>query len=57
MFKMSFPSLKAYVIKTAAELLFDGYEDSIINAGLMFRPSETPTDRAGWFYKVISSYI
>lgn len=39
------------VIKTAGELLFDGYEDDMVLMGKhMFDADEVPFDRVGWFY-------
>ncbi|KAL1376210.1 hypothetical protein pipiens_017029, partial [Culex pipiens pipiens] len=40
-----------YVVKTAGELLFDGYEDNMVLMGKqLFDASEVPFDRVGWFY-------
>lgn len=40
-----------YVVKTAGELLFDGYEDNMVLMGkTLFDASEVPFDRVGWFY-------
>lgn len=42
-----------YVVKTAGELLFDGYEDNMVLMGKqLFDASEVPFDRVGWFYTV-----
>ncbi|ETN61545.1 scavenger receptor class B, croquemort type [Anopheles darlingi] len=39
------------VVKTAGELLFDGYEDNMVLMGKhMFQDVEIPFDRVGWFY-------
>lgn len=43
------------VVKTAGELLFDGYEDNMVLMGKhMFQDVEIPFDRVGWFYTVSS---
>ncbi|XP_058118230.1 protein peste [Anopheles coustani] len=40
-----------HVVKTAAELLFDGYEDNMVLMGKhMMDADEIPFDRVGWFY-------
>lgn len=40
------------VLKTAAELLFDGYEDDMVTVGkTIFNADEVPFDRVGYFYK------
>ncbi|XP_058824764.1 protein peste [Topomyia yanbarensis] len=40
-----------FVVKTAGELLFDGYEDNMVLMGKqLFDASEVPFDRVGWFY-------
>lgn len=47
---------KIHVTKTAGELLFDGYEDPMINLAKnmpMLDAGEIPFDRFGWFYTVI----
>uniref|UniRef100_A0A182W0M9 Scavenger receptor class B n=1 Tax=Anopheles minimus TaxID=112268 RepID=A0A182W0M9_9DIPT len=42
---------KINVVKTAGELLFDGYEDNMVLMGKhMFNADEVPFDRVGWFY-------
>ncbi|XP_052891788.1 protein peste isoform X1 [Anopheles moucheti] len=42
---------KINVVKTAGELLFDGYEDNMVLMGKhMFDADEVPFDRVGWFY-------
>lgn len=40
--------------KTVGELLFDGYEDTLLSLAEWFAPDEAgmPVDRFGWFYKV-----
>ena len=44
---------KVFLTKTAGELLFDGYEDSLLSIAEMMTPTTTiPIDKFGWFYKV-----
>ena len=40
--------------KTVGELLFDGYDDPILEIGASFDEEERtlPIDKFGWFYKV-----
>ncbi|XP_058060508.1 protein peste-like isoform X1 [Anopheles bellator] len=39
------------VVKTAGELLFDGYEDNMVLMGKhLFNDEDIPFDRVGWFY-------
>jgi hypothetical protein len=42
--------------KTAAELMFDGYEDGMLTQGLNYKKymdfGEIPYDKVGWFYMV-----
>lgn len=50
-------SQKAYVTKAASELLFDGYQDDLIDMArelARFDPDTfaIPYDRFGWFYQV-----
>jgi scavenger receptor class B protein 1 len=41
------------VTKTAAELMFEGYEDDMITMAKSFGSmGQVPFDRVGWFYKV-----
>ena len=44
-----------FVRKTVGELLFEGYEDKIIDIGsaLGHGPGDVVLDKFGWFYKVI----
>lgn len=41
---------KIHVTKTVGELLFDGYEDSMISLSTIFS-NDTPFDRVGFFFK------
>ncbi|XP_055605686.1 protein peste-like [Uranotaenia lowii] len=42
---------QVHVVKTAAELLFDGYEDDmVLMAKQFYNADEVPFDRVGWFY-------
>lgn len=48
---------QVFVVKEARELLFDGYQDDLIDMArylskVSFRSSSIPYDRFGWFYKV-----
>lgn len=47
-------SSEIHVTKTVDELLFSGYEDSLINLGRMAAMGEEipPFDKFGWFYMV-----
>lgn len=50
-------SQKAYITKEARELLFEGYQDDLIDMArelARFDPETfaIPTDRFGWFYQV-----
>lgn len=49
---------KAHITKTASELLFEGYQDDLIDVarempGFLEQEVEIPYDRFGWFYMVI----
>lgn len=51
---------KAYIIKEAHELLFDGYQDKLIDRvrtvqGLLPLPVKMPYDRFGYMYGVSAS--
>lgn len=53
---------KAYIIKEARELLFDGYQDDLIDMArdlAVFDPEafSIPYDRFGWFYKVSATTL
>ena len=43
-----------FVKKTVGELLFEGYEDSVMGIGSAFGHGQGPVflDKFGWFYKV-----
>jgi len=43
---------KVHVTKTAAELLFDGYEDGMLNLAIGLNDNETPYDKCGYLYMV-----
>ena len=48
-----------FVKRTVRELLFEGYEDTIMDIGSSFRdtdgdPENIVLDKFGWFYKVLS---
>ena len=45
---------KLFLKRTVGELLFDGYEDPILEIGASFDDEERtlPIDKFGWFYKV-----
>ena len=54
--EMTFSSVQAelFVNKTVGELLFFGYEDTLLAiASMMGAESSTPMDKMGYFYKVI----
>ena len=44
---------RPFVTKTAGQLLFDGYQDLLMDMADMFASSERPMDKFAWFYKVI----
>lgn len=49
-----------FVTKTAGELLFDGYEDSMIKMAKsmpMLDAGEIPFDKFGWFYSVRKKFF
>ena len=48
-----------FVNKTVGELLFDGYEDTLLAiAEMAGTKSRAPMDKFGWFYKVrIGTYF
>lgn len=41
------------VTKTVRELLFDGYEDRMLQWATKMNKSLVPFDKFGWFYEVI----
>lgn len=44
---------KLYVQKTAAELMFDGYKDMMVQTvKKIFNAKEIPFDKFGWFHMV-----
>lgn len=48
-----------YVTKTAAEFIFDGYDDPLLDIVLKLKsyfPIDVPFKRVGWFYGVIYTF-
>ena len=49
-----------FVNRTVGELLFDGYDDTVMNIGSSFGSigddDSVTMDKFGWFYKVVTSY-
>ena len=45
---------QAFITRTAAELLFDGYDDTLLSVADMMNEDENapPMDKFGWFYQV-----
>ena len=44
---------KLFINRTVGELLFDGYDDPVLEIGTSFEDEETvPLEKFGWFYKV-----
>lgn len=48
---------QTFVVKSARELLFDGYQDDMIDMARVLGPASIrkfsiPYDRFGWFYQV-----
>lgn len=44
---------EVFIVKTAGELLFDGYSDPLIDLGRRFPMGDIPPiDKFGWFYQV-----
>lgn len=44
---------QAFITRTAGELLFDGYDDTLLSMADMFASSaDRPLDKFAWFYKV-----
>ena len=55
MLDATFSAIEAqlFVNKTVKDLLFDGYEDTLLSIAQMAgAKSRTPLDKFGWFYKV-----
>ena len=50
---------KLFLNRTVGELLFDGYDDPILEIGASFDDEERtlPIDKFGWFYKVCKHLI
>lgn len=51
---------KPYVTRTAGELIFDGYEDPLLDIAIKlkaFFPIDLPLKRVGWLYGVIYIYL
>ena len=48
-----------FINKTIGELLFDGYDDPVLEIGSSFDEEEMklPMEKFGWFYKVSNSLI
>ena len=48
-----------FINKTIGELLFDGYDDPVLEIGSSFDEEEMklPMEKFGWFYKVSNSII
>ena len=43
---------------TAGELLFDGYEDTLLSmADMMAKEGDRPMDKFAWFYKVSATSL
>ena len=44
-----------FINKTIGELLFDGYDDPVLEIGASFDEEEKklPMEKFGWFYKVV----
>jgi len=51
---------KPYVTRTAGELIFDGYEDPLLDIAIKlkaFFPIDIPLKKVGWLYGVIYIYL
>lgn len=51
---------KPYVTRTAGELIFDGYEDPLLDIAIKlkaFFPIDIPFKKVGWLYGVIYLFI
>ena len=48
-----------FINKTIGELLFDGYDDPVLEIGASFDEEEKklPMEKFGWFYKVVYVFI
>ena len=46
-------SCRPFITRTAGEILFDGYDDTLLAMADMFASSaDRPMDKFAWFYKV-----
>ena len=44
---------RPFITRTAGEILFDGYDDTLLSMADMFASSaDRPMDKFAWFYKV-----
>ena len=49
---------RPFITQTARQILFDGYDDTLLSMADMFASSaERPMDKFAWFYKVSVNFF